>query len=1282
SITMIGTGGTGTGNYVEGVGILTSTITTEDGNIVIAGTGGAPASGIYDSGVRLADGSISTTGSGNIEITGTGGTGSGENYGISMGGGSAQVSATGSGNISLTGTHGTNAATTSGVQLGEFGPMSVQQTGSGWLEIIGDRILIHESNATIDAGSNTATLRPLSNNQSIDLGGADSPAQLGLTDGELDRITAGTLQIGDSNSGTITVSQSITRGSATDLHLTTGANIAFSGSGSLDSSGGDVTLTTGGTGAITSGAAATDIDAGAGAIMLAAGSGGIGASGNPVVVSSTLASALTALTAGNADQFLAATDSIGVLALSAGSGTITLADGTFKLSSAGALPDRRLVVNGQLDLNGHSPSIGGLDGSGTVTSSAAGDVILTVGTNNQGGNFSGVIQDGDGTVVLTKIGSGILTLSGANTYTGDTTVSDGILLVNGSTAAGSSVSIEDGASLGGTGSVGGTVTAEDGGTVAPGSSTGILATGSVAFESGSIFAVDINGTGVGTDYDQLDVTGTVDLDDANLDVTLGFTPEPGHSFTIINNDGADPVGGAFAGLPEGATLLVDAVPLKVSYAGGDGNDVVVSFNTNPELNGTAGDDAFFVRRVGDEIEVRAGAAYPDGTVLLQTLLVNLDTLTIDGQGGDDTLTVDFSGGDPIPTSGLTFHGGMGDDALVITGNATPFTDQVFTFTGKDSQGTGTGFDGTVDLDGSTITFTGLKPIDGGDAVNTTFNLPDVPGNPNNDIILRNHTTAGRIEIFDNTGSDFENTNVPNPTDSLTVNLGNQGDTITLLDLDDDFAPGAATNAFVINGGSGADTFHIQSTRQADGGTYSGLIIHAGDGDDVVSIGSASYSLDTILAPVFVYGDAGSNDTLVINDQSDTDVNNYVLTPTTFTRTSPTPPTTVNIFFDSTLNDLVLNADGNSTVMGPLTIGNQIAVTPSPDTRFTIHGNDPAGPVFPGDVMFYDGPAQATKSIAAPGSGTISATGVQDVVYTDIETLVHTTSAGFVDVIDMNVIEPGGDGNENVIRLVRRLDVGLGEDFLEIYVDTGSGEQLYSTQWYDGVGQISVIGNEDDDTLIIDHGGTGSGLDNGFINRTIGFVGGAGFDSLTITGDPGFVTARTSFLAGPPNPLTDFSGTWVIDPLDFYGAGAVGAAAQGFGQDAMVVNFTGLAPVADDTPATAFDAILTGGDDDATVQDAVVSGLAGLEVVSNTATFEDFAITRKDSIRLMGQSGGDVFRIDYGTAPVGSDSATPIDLIEVYGHVAPGVLGQPADDNASDRMVLFATAAGVTTRLFG
>jgi acetyl esterase/lipase len=76
--------------------------------------------------------------------------------------------------------------------------------------------------------------------------------------------------------------------------------------------------------------------------------------------------------------------------------------------------------------------------------------------------------------------------------------------------------------------------------------------------------------------DALAVTGTVTISAASLRLTLLGGALAGQSFTLIENDGSDAVSGTFAGLPEGAQIALPGGSVTISYAGGDGNDVVVT----------------------------------------------------------------------------------------------------------------------------------------------------------------------------------------------------------------------------------------------------------------------------------------------------------------------------------------------------------------------------------------------------------------------------------------------------------------------------------------------------------------------------------------------------------------------------------------------------------------------------------------------------------------------------------------------------------------------------------
>jgi autotransporter-associated beta strand protein len=113
---------------------------------------------------------------------------------------------------------------------------------------------------------------------------------------------------------------------------------------------------------------------------------------------------------------------------------------------------------------------------------------------------------------LTKIGSGTTILGASNNFTGATTVAAGKLIVDGS-IAGSTVTVNNGGTLAGSGSVGGLIV-NSGGTISPGNSPGNLTVaGNFQWNGGGNYNWQIIGTTgtPGTTWDLLTVTGTLDL---------------------------------------------------------------------------------------------------------------------------------------------------------------------------------------------------------------------------------------------------------------------------------------------------------------------------------------------------------------------------------------------------------------------------------------------------------------------------------------------------------------------------------------------------------------------------------------------------------------------------------------------------------------------------------------------------------------------------------------------------------------------------------------------------
>lgn len=141
--------------------------------------------------------------------------------------------------------------------------------------------------------------------------------------------------------------------------------------------------------------------------------------------------------------------------------------------------------------------------------------------------------------------------------------------------------------LGGKGKVG-TITLQDGGKLSPGESPGCLSSGNLTFVAGSTYDFEVAGPTECTEYDQIKVTGTVTLGNGTLNTILfnGFKPVKDQAYKIIDNDSTDAVTGTFLNLAEGATFTVDGFVLKISYVGGDGNDVVLTVQSVPAVPDT------------------------------------------------------------------------------------------------------------------------------------------------------------------------------------------------------------------------------------------------------------------------------------------------------------------------------------------------------------------------------------------------------------------------------------------------------------------------------------------------------------------------------------------------------------------------------------------------------------------------------------------------------------------------------------------------------------------------
>ena len=171
--------------------------------------------------------------------------------------------------------------------------------------------------------------------------------------------------------------------------------------------------------------------------------------------------------------------------------------------------------------------------------------------------------------VIDQSGSSTLQVkSGAtlnNAASGTYTWRDGTLQVDGSLESGSAVTVPTGATLDGIGTISDSVNVQAGGQLAPGDDVhdpGILNTASTTLATGANYDAYLNGTTAGTQYSQLNSTGTVNLAGAELNLPGNFASVGGDVFTVIR---AASVTGTFNGLPQNAVIPFNGHGLRVSY---------------------------------------------------------------------------------------------------------------------------------------------------------------------------------------------------------------------------------------------------------------------------------------------------------------------------------------------------------------------------------------------------------------------------------------------------------------------------------------------------------------------------------------------------------------------------------------------------------------------------------------------------------------------------------------------------------------------------------------------
>jgi autotransporter-associated beta strand protein len=234
-----------------------------------------------------------------------------------------------------------------------------------------------------------------------------------------------------------------------------------------------------------------------------------GNSGLTVTSSGSASITLTLNNAGTANSY-------------AGNTTISTANATLALGRAdqisnGAGKGNLIITSGTFKMGGFSETINGLSGNGTVDG-VSGTPTLTIGDNDATSTFSGVIKNTAGTLALTKIGNGTLTLSGANTFSGSTAISAGNLSISSVSSLGSTsgINLSNAAALvytGGAASLDRAITITTGTGTIRNSGSGLLTLSGGLTKNGTTLTLAGGSSGI-------TVSGVISGSSANSDLTV------------------------------------------------------------------------------------------------------------------------------------------------------------------------------------------------------------------------------------------------------------------------------------------------------------------------------------------------------------------------------------------------------------------------------------------------------------------------------------------------------------------------------------------------------------------------------------------------------------------------------------------------------------------------------------------------------------------------------------------------------------------------------------------
>ena len=581
---------------------------------------------------------------------------------------------------------------------------------------VNGHVIALNGEVTLDANAITATTNLIVNDMTFDLGAArNEPVSIvTLSNGGL-ILGSGTSELINSGNynlqnGTVTA---ILSGNGSNLNKTTNSTVTLAGlntyTGATNVTAGTLTenvsnaipsvsnLSVNGTTAVFNlGANQTNT---VNTVSLD-GNGSIIGTGNSTLTSTggfqLMNGTVTAILAGNGIALNKTTNgTVTLSALNTYTGPTTITAGTLTDGVSNAIPGvSNLTVNGttanfNLGANQtNTANIVTLAGNGSITGTGNSTLTSTGSFQVMNGTVTSILA-GTG-IALNKTTNGTVTLAGADTYTGATTISAGTLAVTnlaGSATGTGAVSVISGATLMGNGTVG-NVTVNAGGIITPGNNAlGNLTVSNLTLASSSITNLQFNGTA----NDRLTVTGTngltlgngaiLDIYQANTTtafITPGTYQLIGYTGTLTGTPSNLTIGTTTNGLNFNLSSNGSFVDLTIAVAGGPGSWSATGSgnwsNTSDWTSGIVGSGAGNTAIFGTSITAPATVTLDGnqtvggitfGNANSYTIAPGTGFLTLNNSGATSVIAVSL-GNDTISAPVILTTGGLSAQVSVGT----------------------------------------------------------------------------------------------------------------------------------------------------------------------------------------------------------------------------------------------------------------------------------------------------------------------------------------------------------------------------------------------------------------------------------------------------------------------------------------------------------------------------------------------------------------------------------------------------------------------------------------